>query len=1075
MPIPVGTMSSQSAPATTEADRANTASSESPSRPVLPIETRTPKLPLWAQALRPVEKVLRQGQKLIGSPKGERVMLSSLVAETTTYGRPFDLKVYTPHQPSAHLGSVPPQTPPVSADSIAPPQPLPAKVVKEFFDHRLPAEAHPAIKAMRDEASFGAWLSGHFAVGRATSLGGENPAAIELETLAQNLKKLRARSPCEAPFEKPMLMGHLLATVSGRDVALANKIFKRLERGLNLPAMIDRHPYALSDPLDQSVWHLAQLLAETGVGFQLLRKVGGCTGENVWNTKAKSRAARTLLQAVRHLHRAAAGDITPHSFFRNCVTAKDGPDDDLATKAVRAAHLVLTSSRSELPPADRGALYAWRQGFRTEEGNFARFKQGLSKLVCEHIPRAEQPRTYAEMLTGRNKSPLRPLKHGVQGVNRPQWSKVIPEVNKRLDTVLECIGSRLVQPELILEADDPIDMALRVATLVYWKTVPQEGREGHVIDMDALVKIAHQARRLIAAIPEPRMPAARKNYYDLKQQINALPNDFASLRKVAPFNMLYRQRLSITAFAGWDEHHELQDDLAFRTAVAESIKLLDSHDIRPRDMSPESLRRMLLELTDHAQPGGKLAVGEGIRGGANTGAVRPNVSRLLGLAFPLVPRVIFRRQWGKQVLMQINRSGHGGDIYFGTERMKRKGLGGGVFAGLDFAIFRVGGTLTIMPLDKTDMFQKFIAFRIPRRHKEGSFAWDDDQRKASQKKVINFLFDEAARVKEEGINAEETWNKWVKAFDEDDNVVVDFVDIEHGNHARAAAFEVGATAKVPTGEGVTPRIGLAVGIGGTQGDVWRHDRRNERGPFSVDMHRAGEYTRVTARAGITSSVSVPIDNGEVNLAISPGDIVGYSKDLNESGSLVRVRLVHEDGRLRHRTCFADTEFRQASDFIKALEVHANEWVQVFERRFADEPDELRRKGMARRELNRIFGEIRGNERKNQGFFFRRRLRRHAAQAIDANTTLASVLRAAGASQDELDRIEARSAEIVANSRSWMVMELKVFEQVSRLRGSGWVSGLVHGTAHTTAEGEHELLAQTVSAEALEDLDDRLPK
>ncbi|MEX3814660.1 hypothetical protein AB3X96_31100 [Paraburkholderia sp. BR13439] len=134
-----------------------------------------------------------------------------------------------------------------------------------------------------------------------------------------------------------------------------------------------------------------------------------------------------------------------------------------------------------------------------------------------------------------NKSAFRQLRHGAQGINRPQWSKVIPEVNQRLDAVLDCIARRLLKPEVLLEAgtaDDRFDMALRMATLLYWKTVPLERREGHVIDKVALVHIAHEARRLINANARPSSRLEQERLDDLRRRISTLPQDARSFRKV---------------------------------------------------------------------------------------------------------------------------------------------------------------------------------------------------------------------------------------------------------------------------------------------------------------------------------------------------------------------------------------------------------------------------------------------------------------------------------------------------------------------------------------------------------------
>ncbi|MGF6955324.1 hypothetical protein QFZ97_001189 [Paraburkholderia youngii] len=64
---------------------------------------------------------------------------------------------------------------------------------------------------------------------------------------------------------------------------------------------------------------------------------------------------------------------------------------------------------------------------------------------------------------------------------------------------------------------------------------------------------------------------------------------------------------------------------------------------------------------------------------------------------------------------------------------------------------------------------------------------------------------------------------------------------------------------------------------------------------------------------------------------------------------------------------------------------------------------------------------------------------------------------------------------LATPQSWMVTEIKVVEQVSDTSARGWLAGLFNMTVQQSVEGEHELLAQTVPASALDELDRRLPR
>lgn len=210
------------------------------------------------------------------------------------------------------------------------------------------------------------------------------------------------------------LLGDALAAASGGDSYLAREILERLAAGLDL-----RDGGELVDSQDQAVecgvWRTAQLLSRTDDGFALLQALEALQPADA----ASGRAARILLQTADHCVGANGGSPVP--------AAVDASFDNdpalhgcLAAAARRAARLMLVPG-TLLSAAEKGAVFAWEQGFREDGPGSAleSAKHRLTKFTHKSIPRVARSRwrSFFARLGGRKKSPLSAMRHGMHGAH----------------------------------------------------------------------------------------------------------------------------------------------------------------------------------------------------------------------------------------------------------------------------------------------------------------------------------------------------------------------------------------------------------------------------------------------------------------------------------------------------------------------------------------------------------------------------------------------------------------------------------------------------------------------------------
>jgi hypothetical protein len=269
---------------------------------------------------------------------------------------------------------------------------------------------------------------------------------------------------------------HAVAVACHGDLAAGHRALSRLRQGLSveeeLPGMRTPIQAAQLAPLpDACAWRLAGLLAQTGTGMSLLRRLHP-------GHQSFDRCARVLLQS-----RGAADMTLSASEAQQAFAAR-----------VHAAARRWHDAACALTPAEKGVLFAWEQGFR-EDGPgsaLAAARARLEKFSGTTVARAGRTgwRDFAWRLCGRRKSPLSLLAGSTSGIGSMTGKSAgdaLTTVRLRLRAFIDTMQSsaRLRLSDGASHGLSTRGLVLNLATLLH----------AHGIALGPRLNISHQRTR----------------------------------------------------------------------------------------------------------------------------------------------------------------------------------------------------------------------------------------------------------------------------------------------------------------------------------------------------------------------------------------------------------------------------------------------------------------------------------------------------------------------------------------------------------------------------------------------------
>ena len=960
--------------------------------------------------------------------------------------------------------------------------------------------------------------------------------AFSRDWLASRLLALAARAdvdaprdPASPPADRAAARGALvvLALRQSRvdDIVAAHTLLDTVGQLVYAAPRMDdatMHAQPGATAHEPQAWLFARLLARSEEGLRMLGALRASVGHPA-ATDAERLAMRVLLETADVLDPIPAvwpADMTRDyslaavrlraGIGRAPLTAVAAAPHALARRAFDAAARLAAHGEDALTDDQRGALFAWRQGFR-EDGRRSRFSQTRERLhkLTKAMTRVKQKRWLTllpRMLSGHGAAPLLALQLGPQSVTRKTVARERAALRKGIQAARpKLAGSPALRPGSTLERARTQRRAERalveVAALRHW--LEQGAHDIDRLGDDDLLVIARKAEQLCREVAEQEAQQsghgqrpgnagasaavtgeeAEQTQSELERVAAGwltLPAD--ALRRTKPFGAIASRPYTIKRLERIGKRLRIPEEDAFWKSV-DTLQALAYPEVgKPDDNTADSLREALKSTVGKLESGQRLRLADG--GGQGIGTSGLNLTAKIlahGLSIPVAPRLDARAQRTREAVIEVSRSTHGIELFFGTAKTIDRSLGIGLLVGYNFetplASLRAGFLANALLHSKARTRARGITLSVTRRLRADGSGFDDAAMHEKAAQLIDYLFDEAGQEHDRDANAD--WNRLARYLGDPD-VSVAWVDDTSERRRRGGGAGVTVGASLPglggTVAGAAHPGKLVKRIGLRSGPTLTVARETSRatsdavrttGRLRVEQHRMTLGKAWHARGRGALSVSHPLDpHSKLSVGVFSADMMAATLRLDERSQSAKVQLVREDGRLVHRACVLDCEYMDARNganwYEAAVQANRDALVALFAADAASRgaADPI---ADAHARIDAHLADVRANRRPHLTYVLRFRLRAHAAKKLDAISALVAQL---GEPPPELD---ARFHAILDNPDSWILSELKVRERSRRMRSVGpMIVGWLRSA--TSVTGDREIISENVAFDVLEALD-----
>ena len=962
--------------------------------------------------------------------------------------------------------------------------------------------------------------------------------AFSRDWLASRLLTLAARADVDAPYD-PASRADDRAAARGALVVLALRQ-SRVDDIVAAHALLDTagqlayaeprtddapvhtHPNATAH--ESQAWLFARLLARSEDGLRMLGALRASVGHPA-ATDRERLAMRVLLETADVLDPIPAlwpADLA-HDYSLAAVrsragigrapltAAAEGPHA-LARRAFDAATRLAAHGENALTDDQRGALFAWRQGFR-EDGRRSRFSQARERLhkLTKTMTRVKHKRWLTllpRMVSGHGAAPLLALRLGPQSVTRKTVARERAALRKGIQAARpKLAGSPALRPGSTLERARTQRRAERalveVAALRHW--LEQGAHDIDRLGDDDLLAIAGKAEQLCREVAKQeaqqsgheRMPGsagaavtaeeaeqAQSELERVAARWLALPAD--ALRRTKPFSAIASRPYTIKRLERIGKRLRIPEQDAFWKSV-DTLQALAYPEVgKPDDNTADSLREALKSTVTKLESGQRLRLADG--GGQGIGTSGLNLTAKIlahGLTIPVAPRLDARAGRTREAVIEVSRSTHGIELFFGTAKTIDRSIGMGLLVGYNFetplASVRAGFLANALLHSKARAHARGITISVTRRLRPDGSGFDDAAMHEKAAQLIDYLFDAAGQAQPSDANAD--WNRLARYLGDAD-VSVAWVDDTSEQRRRGGGVGVTVGASLPGIGGTLPgaahpgksvkRIGLRSGPTFT---IARETARissdvvRTTGRLRVEQHRMALGKTWQARGRGALSVSHPLDpHSKLSVGVFSADMMAATLRLDERSQSAKVQLVREDGCLVHRACVLDCEYMDARNgsngYEAAVQAHRDALVALFAAEAANR-GAANPIAAAHARIDAHLADVGANRRPHLTYVLRFRLRAHAAKKLDAISSLVAQL--GGLAPDLAATLDARFHAILDDPDSWILSELKVRERSRRMRSVGpMIVGWLRSA--TSVTGDREIISENVAFDVLEALD-----
>jgi hypothetical protein len=985
--------------------------------------------------------------------------------------------------------------------------------------------AHSMAKtALSTESACIAEIVRQFAGRAAPDRNGATGSTMDGRTLARRIVTLFAATPASAStasaspthescsYADALACADSLAAATHADIALANAVLDRLERGLDLRAPGGAHhsqsslaPNDEPAAIEHAAWRTAQLMASTTSGYEALRRVAGASWPQAEGVR---HAPRVVLRAGAALVRSGNADASPAGILRLARQWRNDPAADhvqrhVSAMALAAAKLWRHGDLSALTPAEIGVVFAGRHNYMTDGPGtpLAKVKSRLFKTIDKSIPRAGDSRWKSALprVIGKQKTAFAILDKGIRSAHLDLVEKERSALRPSLENALESLSAQrgadgsdsdptrslaAIVARMSQTGGDAVSVLVERAELTRWVSRSTHAY-GNELDNHDYQAIAADVRSAFARLPMPSAsapPAHRLAWM-------ALYRFAATLRRTEDrgddkaWEPLRQHMINRSAVLDIDKLEEMAKRWPQAQAAAPQdwktmTRIARANPIKPQDLTPEGIKDALDELAGTMKSGGKVVLVDGGQVGFSTAGLSANLGKLLHAGGIVVsPRLNLRVRGGRQAFVEYGRRTACFSFSAGSQNRVSFDAGAGIQVGGDYLIVRAGVTLNVVAYQTDRLNRHAFSLIVARRMKADGSGFDDARLQRGMRAVNAFLFDHARD--RDLADGEQAWQALAQTFLENDDFSV--VWNEQGQQERRHGVNVsgGVSVKASIGE-TSARLGPQFGYAYDYASRNVADSEDTGGTTAIESHRSGRGGRHIASAGLSTSLgNSPSATEEVaSFGLLSSDFPMVRYRIRDRQHVAKMSLVREEGRLVHRVSYADTEFAHYDDYAHALR-NDERWALMFgiDPNHPAIPGGADREAILARGKQRVemhLAQVKRNHKDNQLLFYRFRLREHAAKLLDAYAERAAMLRALGGAADEIARWEQDYAEVLARPDSWLPVEFKGYERVVRQSSPGLNFG-VRLTHDQSITGERELVSMIHSAPQLDAIDRIWPR
>ncbi len=829
--------------------------------------------------------------------------------------------------------------------------------------------------------------------------------------------------------------------------------------------------------------HAAQELAGIGdVGMQALLALMPRL------KPAKHEPLECVLQAAEQVTTETKGtQVRLPDIIGHAEKVADTRNDTLACKVLRAQVKALRApdTYDALSRADKSAVFAWRQGFRTDDRHslLSQTQQRLAKFR-KYVSRAEtrdkldrmrhdpsQSTAATVRLVANNvqrafshkKSPLLGMgRYGALGTGTRHVPTDLLELDKHLRTAIDELKGHVAarsgkaQFSIGRHGEVPI-VTLRAAILEHWSAASADQRpQGYTLDGNAVVDIAEGIRRATGKSvvgADGRLPA------QLEQLIGTRLNH-ATLKEWA-------------RDAAMPQRTETGEETAFSSAMRRARNILRPDKDKPADMSADSMRDYLKNFMADHNIGNSMTFADGGALGVNTSALTLNLARIVKRfkgGFALTPVFDAQASVARSAAFSIGTTAHGGDIFIGRQRQIGGQLGGGLTAGYTTptvanednfsASVGVSANVTLFGLEHTNPVG--VRLRFSTQRKEDGSSMNSDAMRKQMSDMIDYMFDACGPAKRH-LSPAQLWEDFAVHHFDQKNLSVGWADYSSLNSKMGGSVTLTARAGVTTEDGQAIRAGGSIGYGVTWNPFTMGSRKEKSGTAPIlreDRGSAHIQTLTATASGQLPAVPLPVEpDGAANGLGVPGvPVASATYMLGNGGFNANIRTLVERGRLSEAFTYRDLSERNIDDFLKFANDPARrkEWEAMcgaeqgaYAEHGAGGPD------LGKKRLDDFLGKIQEMARPNQAHYMRWRLGEQERLAMDDYMAAARMAERGGRGKDA-KACQQAAEQIAAKEESWRPAALFTMHGTSKQTDTGLNFGL-QATARTTATGDRELM------------------